>query len=106
MNGKPGTSKFLPIQTRGSSVSLLLSVALNCRALPTFPVIQRGLLIRVPLLLLPDKSAVVVPLSSSNAQYPVNPFVNGEAVLAPEVVVKVRPSEVATFPAISPDFAR
>src|SRR5882762_5845260 len=73
-------SKLRPIVTRGSSLSLLsLSVALNCNAPPTLPTIQVGLMVvdKAPLLCWPEESAAVAALPSSNAQYPINPVVDG-----------------------------
>src|SRR5437660_12692127 len=86
VKGRLDTSKLRPMVTRGSSLPLLLSVALNCRAFPTLPMVQRGLMLahRVPLLLLPDESTVAGPVPSLNAQYPMSPDVGGSP--AAEVV--------------------
>src|SRR5262249_17783942 len=52
-------------------------VPLNDRALPNLPLADQVALLRVPLLWLPDWSAVVVPLPSSKPQAPPRPAPGG-----------------------------
>src|SRR5882724_5460875 len=52
-----------------SGTVILSSMPSKNNALPTFPVVHRGPLTKVPLLPLPEESEAVVPLPSSNFQY-------------------------------------
>src|SRR5262245_6287766 len=56
-----------------SSTVTLSSMPSKYNALPTFPAVHRGPLTRVPVFPLPEESAAVVPLPSSNLQWATRP---------------------------------
>jgi hypothetical protein len=51
-----------------SGTITLSSVPSKYNALPTFPAVQRGPFVNVPVFPFPEESAVVVPVPSSNFQ--------------------------------------
>src|SRR3954471_3893401 len=67
-------------------------VPLNDRALPNLPVVAQVALVRVPLLLLPDESAVVVPVPSSTPRARTGP------VPLAVVIAQVKLAGVASVP--------